>query len=435
MVLTPKMFSTLLRLILSMEVSNNGSLGLTSSSLSSSSPELNGTLSHLGSDQDFTSLAVMSEELAAQSVILVLTVVKLLGSQKAEFMHEYKQMLGNSSTMTHIVRCQRSSNPEYVSRAVTVLYEGTVPSESMTSIIKALEESNLATHCTLSTDFEPGRRDGTHWPCTQAFLPSFEEKVDNMIARLKGTVDKIELKDLGLTDIMEMYEYEMATMAHVEMTLRDALLAVDAQNRQTHHSMLQTQAQNDHLQSLLHMWKQKLEASQKDKNALQATISQVQNSARQLRENLVKEKTAMDRQNSKLQKEMSALRSELDTRDEIIRKSQRMLSDVQSDIKNLHKHIKEEQEKYHKLQECNQKLDDELKKERRDHDNLQKEIAKLEKVQGQMKEENSELELIISSHEKTLTEKESQLEEMTRKFRELKRIQDMIHNISAGKLV
>lgn len=36
------------------------------------------------------------------------------------------------------------------------------------------------------------------------------------------------------------------------------------------------------------MWKQKLEASQKDKNALQATISQVQNSARQLRENLVK---------------------------------------------------------------------------------------------------------------------------------------------------
>lgn len=63
----------------------------------------------------------------------------------------------------------------------------------MTSIIKALEESNLATHCTLSTDFEPGRRDGTHWSCTQAFLPSFEEKVDNMIARLKGTVDKIEV--------------------------------------------------------------------------------------------------------------------------------------------------------------------------------------------------------------------------------------------------
>lgn len=49
--------------------------------------------------------------------------------------------------------------------------------------------------------------------------------------------------------------------------------------------------------------------------------------------------------------------------------------------------------------------------------------------------QNSELELIISSHEKTLIEKESQLEEMTRKFRELKRIQDMIHNISAGKLV
>ncbi|XP_063602689.1 uncharacterized protein LOC134778745 isoform X2 [Penaeus indicus] len=414
MVLTPKTFSTLLKLILAM--------------------------SRLGSDSDFTPFAakdpsVTSEELAAQSVILVLTVVKLLGSQKAEFMLEYRQMLSNPSTMGHIVRCQRSGNPEYVSRAVAVLCEGTVPSESMTSLIKAFEESNLSTHSALSADFEPSRQDGTYWSHTQSFPPSCEEKVDNMIARLKGTIDKIELKDLGLTDIMEMYEYKMAAMAHVEITLRDALAAADVLNRQTHHSMLQTRAQNDHLRSLLRTWEQKLQASQKDKNELQSTISQVQNSARQLRENLVKEKTAMDRQNSKLQKEMSALRSELDARDEAIRKSQRLLSDAQNDVKNLHKQIKEEQEKYHKLQDCNQKLDDELKKGRRDHDDLQKEIAKLEKAQSQMKKENSELELIISSHEKTLTEKESQLEEMTRKFTELKRIQDMIHNISAGKLV
>ncbi|XP_063585291.1 protein CIP2A homolog L-like [Penaeus indicus] len=440
MVLTPKTFSTLLRLILAMDVSSNGSLSLTSSSLSSNGPELGGTLSRLGSDSDFTSFAaknasVTIEELAAQSVILVLTVVKLLGSQKAEFMLEYRQMLSNPSTMSHIVRCQRSGNPEYVSRAVAVLCEGTVPSESMTSLIKAFEESNLSAHSALSADSEPSRRDGMCWSRSQAFPPSCEEKVNNMIARLKGTIDKIELKDLGLTDIMEMYEYKMTAMAHVEITLRDALAAADAQNRQTHHSMLQTRAQNDHLRSLLRTWEQKLQASQKDRTELQATISQVQNSARQLRENLVKEKTAMDRQNSKLQKEMSALRSELDARDEAIRKSQRLLSDAQNDIKNLHRQIKEEQEKYQKLQECNQKLDDELKKGRRDHDDLQKEIAKLEKAQSQMKKENSELELIISSHEKTLTEKESQLEEMTRKFTELKRIQDMIHNISAGKLM
>ncbi|ROT74062.1 putative protein CIP2A isoform X1 [Penaeus vannamei] len=439
MVLTPKTFSNLLRLIITMHVSSNGSPNLTSST-SSSGLELSGSMSRLGSDSDFTSFttkdpSVTREELAAQSVILVLTVVKLLGSQKAEFMLEYRQMLSNPSTMSHIVRCQRSNNSEFVSRAVEVMCEGTVPSESMASLIKAVEESNLSTHSTLNSDFEPSRRDGTYWSHAQSFLPSYEEKVDSMIARLKGTVDKIELKDLGLTDIMEMYEYKLAATAHMEMTLRDALAAADTQNRQTHHSMLQTRAQNDQLRSLLRTWEQKFQASQKDKTELQATISQVQNSARQLRENLVKEKTAMDRQNSKLQKEMSALRSELDARDEMIRKSQRMLSDAQNDIKNLHKQIKEEQEKFHKLQECNQKLDDELKKGRRDHDDLQKEIARLEKAQGQMKKENSELELIISSHEKTLTEKESQLEEMTRKFTELKRIQDMIHNISAGKLV
>ncbi|XP_037781572.1 uncharacterized protein LOC119577925 [Penaeus monodon] len=108
-------------------------------------------------------------------------------------MLEYRQMLSNPSIMNHIVRCQRSSNPEYVSRAVTVLCEGTVPSESMTSLIKAFEESNLSTHSTLSGDFEPSRRDGTCWSRSQSFPPSCEEKVNNMIARLKGTIDKTEV--------------------------------------------------------------------------------------------------------------------------------------------------------------------------------------------------------------------------------------------------
>lgn len=63
----------------------------------------------------------------------------------------------------------------------------------MASLIKAVEESNLSTHSTLNSDFEPSRRDGTYWSHAQSFLPSYEEKIDSMIARLKGTVDKIEV--------------------------------------------------------------------------------------------------------------------------------------------------------------------------------------------------------------------------------------------------
>lgn len=42
--------------------------------------------------------------------------------------------------------------------------------------------------------------------------------------------------------------------------------------------------------------------------------------------------------------------------------------------------------------------------------------------------------MLVRSHEEAMAVKESELEDVTKKFSELKRIQDMIHNISSGKM-
>ncbi|KAG7163146.1 CIP2A-like [Homarus americanus] len=404
------------------------------------------------SQDDVSSLSINDmnasfKESMAQSVVLILTVVKLLGSKNAEFMLVYSEMINNAALMTYVVRCERSTVPDFVARAVIIISEGSVPNTSMGSLVKALEEANACTHPSLNLNLGgpnvrlPGSR--SH---PQLFSPGCEASVDSMIERLGGTVDKMEIKDCALTDIMEMYEYKLAAMAHVERSLQNALTAADVQNRQSHHSMLQTRVQvskrifdgyftvNDHLRSLLCSWEERLQIAQKEKAEVQASISQIQSSARQHRENFRKEKTDMERHNLNQKKEISSLRDHLDNREEAIRRLQRQLNDAHNESKNLNKQVKEEQEKYQRSQDQNQKLEEELKKGRREYDDLQKENQRVEKLQIQQKKENSELEMLIHSHEETMSAKESELEEMTRKYNELKRIQDMIHNISAGKL-
>ncbi|XP_045616111.1 protein CIP2A homolog [Procambarus clarkii] len=439
--LQPSVFSSLLRKIMSTDIPclSSGSTSLQSFSDFEPNASRYGGSSYKSS-QDISILSGNDlnstfVETVSQAVVLILTVVKLLGSQNAEFMLEYSQMLNNPLLMTHLVRCQRSNTPELVAKAVTIISEGTVPIESVGALIKALEEANASSNPSLNFDQSDSKtRLFGSWCHPQLFSPGCEENVEKMISRLRGTVDKMELKDCALTDIMEMYEYKMAAMAHVETSLQNALTAADVQNRHTHYSLLQTRVQNDHLRSLLCSWEERLQVAQREKTDVQSSISQIQNSARQLRDNFRKEKTEMERQALDLQREASALRDHLDNREENIRRLQRQLGDAHNENKNLNKQIREEQEKHQKMQEQNLKLEEELKKGRRDYDDLQKENQRVEKVTVQLKKENSELELLIRSHEEAMSAKETELEEMTRKFNELKRIQDMIHNISSGKL-
>lgn len=329
--------------------------------------------------------------------------------------------------MKHVVRCERSNNPDLIAKAVTVLSKGSIPTASMTAIVKAMLENNKSS--SISQDVELSSKNA----CRNAigFSPDWEARVEKMIERLSGTVEKLELRDTSLTSVMDMYEYKLATMAHAEETLQNALSAADARYRQTHLSLLQTQAQTDQLRKLLNTWEERFHGIQQEKAEVQESILQIQNSSKQFREKLISEKTNMERRNQELRGDLKELKSALDSRDENIRRLQRQVQDAQSENKNLNKVFKEEQEKVQKLQSHNKKLDEELRKGGRDYDTLEKECQRLEKCQAELKKENSELELLIHSHEQAMAAKETELEQVSKSYNDLKRIQDLIHNMSA----
>lgn len=421
-------FSNLLKLVIGL-----GTASKNNETIMCSVPEV--SINSTWRDLEFTAATkrVSKTELddkMSQAVVNVMSVVKLLGSHNGDFIIEYEQMMNNPMTMKHLVRCERSTNPDLIAKALTVLSKGTITSASMEALVNAVEESNKSSisHGLESALFTRGERN------VIPFSPDLEARIDKMIERLSGTVEKLELKDIGLTAVMEMYEYKLATMVHAEETLQNALAAADSRYRQTHLAHLQAQAQTDQLRKLLNTWEERILAVQHEKAEAEESIVKIQKSYQQVRETMITEKTNLERVNKELCGEMKEQKAAIEARDENIRRFQRQVQESHAEIKNLHQVIKEEQDKIQKLQTQNKKLEDDVKKSGKDYDSLEKECNRLEKCLAEVKKENSELELLIHSHEQAMAAKETELEQITRSYSELKRIQDLIHNMSSGKV-
>ncbi|XP_064120822.1 uncharacterized protein LOC135225414 [Macrobrachium nipponense] len=421
-------FSNLLKLVIGL-----GNASKNNDTIMCSVPEV--SINSTWRDLEFTAATkrVSKTELddkMSQAVVNLMSVVKLLGSHNGDFIIEYEQMMNNPMTMKHLVRCERSSNSDLIAKALTVLSKGTIPSASMEALVSAVEESNKSSipHGLESALYNRGERN------VIPFSPDLEARIDKMIERLSGTVEKLELKDIGLTAVMEMYEYKLATMVHAEETLQNALAAADSRYRQTHLAHLQAQAQTDQLRKLLNAWEERILTVQHEKAEVEESIVKIQKSYQQVRETMITEKTNLERENKELCSEMKEQKAAIEARDENIRRLQRQMQESHAEIKNLHQVIKEEQDKIQKLHTQNRKLEDDVKKSGKDYDSLEKECNRLEKCLAEVKKENSELELLIHSHEQAMAAKETELEQISRSYSELKRIQDLIHNMSSGKV-
>ncbi|KAK4321279.1 hypothetical protein Pmani_007916 [Petrolisthes manimaculis] len=381
-------------------------------------------------------------QLISQAVVMVLCVVKLLGSHNAEFMLEFTQMLNIPGVMKHLVATTRTNNTEFVARSITLLSEGTVPKESLMELISAAQEANacdpsLQDQSTSNNAISSLDHTNTNTMRIQSpvlFSPACEEGVDDVIFRLKSAMDKMELRDCTLTDIIELYECKVAALVNKEASLHNILTASDALNHHNHHFLLQTRVQNDRLRALLYTREQLLQQTKQEKDDIESTISQMIESANTHRENFRIEKTALERQKTEVKREVASLKDSLDNKDDKISKLQKQLSEAGQEVKNLMKLNKEEQERSHKAMEQIQKFEEELKRRRRELEELVRDNQRVEKEKGKLRDEIKELEMLIRSHEESMAAKETELEEVTKKYQELKRLQDMIHNISSGKL-
>lgn len=400
---------------------------------------------------------LQNKENVADAIVHILTVIRLFGTHKAEFMIEYQQVLSNQEILEYLVQCQRSTDSEIVRRALQVLTN--VPSTNLDALVLSMTNSNRSPDLQSQAGQLSGNRLnaslGFNTSCSsmngsmssygsiyaspfgmvpvQPFPDTSLENVDKMIARLKGTRENVEIKDTGVVDVIEMYEYRMASMTHMELTLRQTLKASDAQNRQTYHSLLQARTQSERLRSLLQLWESRLQAAKNDKTELQETVDEIKVDSRNQREKMMKQYTSLDRENQTSQKEIVNLRNELQKYTEDMKNMKRQLNNSQNENKLIQKQIQELQKKYQDLQGEKEKVEEQMRKRNKETEEADKDKRTLERNLAEAKKEITNLEQVIANNDCTLIEKDKELEEANKRNQDLKRIHDLIHNISADR--
>ncbi|KAB7504020.1 Protein CIP2A [Armadillidium nasatum] len=371
----------------------------------------------------------------SEAVVQILSVIKHLCSQNPEFKIEYRQILGNPRVMKYIVFCQRSSKMNLVKRASSVLSEESIPGENLGALIKAHAEANIP--CQSFNDVrEYDYPESSYQASSSSPLsvpPLSEEAIDKLLSKLNGTVEKAELKDIPLTEVMGLYEFKLVALIHNERNLQNALAAADSQVRETRLELLQAKAESSKLRSMLMTWEERLQKSKEENIGMHSRINEIQQSARKLRNELVKESTRLERENASLKGELLNSRQEIEKKVEENNHLQRQIEVAASEQKSSQKFIKQLQDDIQKLNDSLLKSEEEKKKIKREVEDLEKEGEKQEKKYSLLKKENNELEMLIRSHEESLAEKENQIDQMHKENATLKKIQDMIHNISSGK--
>lgn len=369
----------------------------------------------------------------SKTVINIVAVTKYLGSIKPEHMAEYKKMMGMPAVMSHIMWAVHSGLAEYVTRALTLISNGSLSKECLDAlVVAATEESpskvNESLHGSHTMLFGLQKHVST-------FSTDIEEKVDTIIDRLGGRIRNMELNDCALTDVFNVYEYKLASMTHYEKSLQDALKNANIHNRQTHHMHLQTKVQNDHLRSLLAKWENRFQKSQEEKSELQEAIKELEESSRQFKESFIDEKEKLERQTRDLKRELLALTGTFKAAEEKNSKLQHQLSNKVEEIKNLRSQIQDEQERISKLSKQVQKQEEELKLGVKNIEKLKKEVENLESTKLRLEKENSDLELLVKNKDESIAAKEEELEETIIKLNKLAEIQNMIHDISSRRVI
>ncbi|KAF5306252.1 hypothetical protein FQA39_LY08950 [Lamprigera yunnana] len=217
------------------------------------------------------------------------------------------------------------------------------------------------------------------------------ERLDEIMNKLKEAYEQSNLVNVSTSDVMELYEYKLATMSHAE---RAAIASVEAASlRCTHlqHRTAQLTAELSRLHQLL------LHTQQCHEDALK-TKESVLSKNKQLQEWLDTEK--------------SRYTSQLAHREKTIHEKTQLLEEVTKQLKETEKEKNSLEEKYNELKRVVVKLEE----------NLVKKEKLIEKKEDMLLRANSNIDSLktqVSQLEKQLKRTESELASRTKELTEV----------------
>ncbi|XP_018019322.1 protein CIP2A homolog [Hyalella azteca] len=367
--------------------------------------------------------------LCAEAIVRILHLVKQIGKEDLQFSLHFCELMKCSYLMPHVMICHASLNRDLVALAVELLCDSSASQESLDVIINMTCEQNrrcqnseiLASPAVGRGSVLEDAFDSMHISNDSGFqraatdrgsISEIFKRVDDLMARLNAIVAPEEMRDLPLTDLVEMYEFKLGGMAHTEAALQELLSVADSKSRVLERSLLRTKVENHRVLGLVRAREERVQSLLAEKLA-------DQEQARTIRETLSKEKAAVERESCRLRGSLNSLHAELATKDKKLQLLSSALEEATAETASLQKMFEKEKSKKEGLQQ--------------ELESLQSTHSTIEKIVAKQKQENLDLEKMMRNLEQTVADRDTKIEELTKTNLSLQKIRDVIHNISSGK--
>lgn len=286
---------------------------------------------------------------------------------------------------------------------------------------------------------------------------SIEELIEKMHSGL-------ELKDMKLSEMIDIYEHKLQSMQLREQQLQDLLeaktLAVNRADRvisQYRSRRAEAEAENSSMRHMVRDFERRTEEYQeklKNMESLEAKHNQLVTEQQklvsiaaeyqQLKENhaeqcqktdnlehmlnsLKEEHSSLVEMHEILRKHHESLKQQNETVLEKQAKLSRSLKESESQVKVLKKLTSEQEEQLHKVSKERDELEEAI-------DKVRGNLSKTEDQKKELHQQISSLELVCQQHESTIQEKTTELLKVKDELNKHTQIAALIHNLSSGKV-
>ncbi|KAK0178636.1 hypothetical protein PV327_007512 [Microctonus hyperodae] len=372
--------------------------------------------------------------------IYALALTAELAMQNSSWLTLYSELIQKKQIQMMIALALFTGDGEVKQKCLQLMALVSFPQECVTAVAKYMCELEplvlIQSRTGITTGIPVKSENYSNIDMTPLFSLAQEGQLDAALEKLNNFLADGKITDIKTSAMMELYEYKLMAMKHAERGMQASHEAANAHATSLQHRLAQVIAESSRLHQLLFYTQQNYEVLQADKIRLNVKLNEAEGESKKIHsiqrqeihglKKIVAEKSATIEQ-------LSKIKNEFDCAMKKIRNLETKIKDLTDEKTSLELKSKDMLSKNHELNKFLNKLQDSIAKRDQIIEIKEKELAAGQEGMLALKQENEQLMRQCQSYEKTIAEKEENVQRLTNELIEFSRMRDMIYHLTAQK--
>ncbi|KAK0170801.1 hypothetical protein PV328_008599 [Microctonus aethiopoides] len=372
--------------------------------------------------------------------IYALALTADLAVQNSSWLTLYSELIQKKQIQMMIALALFTGDGEVKQKCLQLMASVSFPQECVTAVAKYMCELEplvlLQSRTGITTGIPVKSENYSNIDMTPLFSLAQEGQLDAALEKINNLLADGKITDVTTSAVMELYEYKLAAMKHAERGIQASHEAANAHATCLQHRLAQVIAESSRLHQLLFYTQQNYEMLQADKIQMNVKLHEAEGESKKIHaiqrqeihglKKIVAEKSATIEQ-------LSNVKNELDCVTKKNLNLETKIKDLTDEKMNLESKAKDMLTKNHELNKFVNKLQDNIGKKDQIIEIKEKELAAGQEGMLALKQENEQLMRQCQSYEKTIAEKDENVQKLTNELIEFSRMRDMIYHLTAKK--